>query len=586
MALQGQESGQLLLERVRELRQESFHADTAQLEEISGFLNSHHSETAKDSSHLILENYPDWWVAGKVGGRRAPPGLYFEQGSQEEEELYKYAAILFGMGIPLTLAERRSPTFRLFQDIDIWGSADESMPVEQLISPESCFITLLGKAIGEVFPPSASGSGNNFLDASIYDASGVSQTKGLRKASVRIVWPAITVDADRALRFRDLLISRLQTAGGAESGGPVADLEGRLRRFAAQNSWHGVLGDASYGQRAVVRLPLNDRVSPLPLRSPEGRPFQAVGVLRFAFSGEEDKKKNQMKVEWLCRQGELEVADWMKIGSVRQNEKASLTEWIVPTLPVGPMLTGLGRGARVKVRTQGGSDGGGGLRMAGAMAQRTTPLERAGQIVEVHRRFSANWDMQSFCDKMEKQCGQSTIQDNGVVTWRNPTNDARIEMHEEDRKITVVGKPNQVRSLIVFVSQFTEACPGLVQSNPNTASNPRSSNGYNNAPGSAFAPAGQTNADESTQESTANADKAADSGPAVGQLRVAHMEFVAEGAGELSLQVDETARVTYDEPGAENESRWVYGRSEKSGECGWFPLDHTRAVEEPEERET
>ena len=29
-----------------------------------------------------------------------------------------------------------------------------------------------------------------------------------------------------------------------------------------------------------------------------------------------------LKVEWLCRQGELESADWLKIGSVRLEDKA------------------------------------------------------------------------------------------------------------------------------------------------------------------------------------------------------------------------------------------------------------------------
>ena len=63
-----------------------------------------------------------------------------------------------------------------------------------------------------------------------------------------------------------------------------------------------------------------------------------------------------------------------------------------------------------------------------------------------------------------------------------------------------------------------------------------------------------------------------------GQLRVAFMDFKPEGAGELSLKEGEIARVTHDDPGSENESRWVYGNNETSGGCGWFPLDHTRAV--------
>merc|ERR1719491_2345023 len=464
--------------------------------------------------------------------------------------------------MPLTLAERRTPTFRLFQDLDVWGSAEDAMNVDHILSPESDFVRLLGKAVGEVFPPSLTGSDNqaapkNSLDASIYDASGTSQTKGLRKTSIRIVWPAVHVDADRALRFRDFLITRLQAAS-AEEGSPVAALESEIRQHNAQNSWHSVLGDVAYGQRAMVRMPLNDRVSPLPLRAPEGRAFNPSGVMRFIFAGEEKKKAN-MKIEWLCRQGELETADWIKIGSVRLGDTELLTEWKVPTLPSGPLLAGVTRGARVKVRTQAGSDGGGGLRVAGAMNQRTTPLERAGQIVEVHRKFGANWDMQNFCERMEKQCGQSTLQDNGVVIWKNPTNDARIEMHEEDRKISVVGKPNQVRSLIVFVSQFTEACPGLAQTATSTQQ------GYaRQAPGSAFAP----QATQETQGASESAEKIgeAQNGPAVGQLRVAHMDFEAEGSGELSIKVGEKARVTYDEPGSESESRWIYGRNEISGE--------------------
>jgi hypothetical protein len=483
----------------------------------------------------------------------------------------------------MTLAERRSPVFRLFQDLDIWGSAESAVEVEQLLNPESPLVSLIGKAVGEVFPPTASASSSPFLDASIYDASGTSQTKGLRKTSIRLVWPAIAVDADRALRFRDFLISRLQAAATASSEGPIAELDAQLRQSNAQNSWHSILGDAAYGQRSAVRMPLSDRVSPLPLRAPEGRPFHPVGVMRFNFA---ETGKIKMKVEWLCRQGELESADWLKIGCVRLDEKSPLTEWVVPSLPVSPMMAGAARGARVKVRTQGGSDGGGGLRMARGVVK-STPLERAGQIVEVHRRFGANWDTQTFCEKMEKQCGQSTLQPDGTVTWKNPTNDARIEMHEEDRKITVVGKPNQVRSLIVFVSQFTEACPGLATATP-SANYAARSQGYN-APGSAFAPAdrGSTNGGtaQDAAESVADEQKAAVG--AVGQLRVAHMDFEAEGAGELTLKVDETARVTYDDTsGGDQESRWVYGRNEKSGDCGWFPLDHTKPVEEPTERET
>ena len=42
----------------------------------------------------------------------------------------------------------------------------------------------IGSVVGEAFPGHAS-----FLDVAVYDATGLSQTKGVRKTSVRLVWP-------------------------------------------------------------------------------------------------------------------------------------------------------------------------------------------------------------------------------------------------------------------------------------------------------------------------------------------------------------------------------------------------------------
>ena len=63
---------------------------------------------------------------------------------------------------------------------------------------DSALTRLIGTVVGEVFP-----SHGGFLDVAVYNATGLSQTKGVRKTSLRLVWPGILIDADRAVRDRD-----------------------------------------------------------------------------------------------------------------------------------------------------------------------------------------------------------------------------------------------------------------------------------------------------------------------------------------------------------------------------------------------
>eukprot|EP00971_Amphidinium_carterae_P052284 1029305-Amphidinium_carterae.1 len=67
-------------------------------------------------------------------------------------------------------------------------------------------------------------------------------------------------------------------------------------------------------------MPLNDRVSPPPLRSPEQRPFHPVGVLRFTHAGKK-------AVEWICEAGDLDPPEWVKIGCLRLGQTEKLTDW-------------------------------------------------------------------------------------------------------------------------------------------------------------------------------------------------------------------------------------------------------------------
>mmetsp|Transcript_89106 Transcript_89106/g.229967 ORF Transcript_89106/g.229967 Transcript_89106/m.229967 type:complete len:558 (+) Transcript_89106:52-1725(+) len=550
---QNDAEGETLLAWVQEVRAvEHLQADPATLAEIRRFLQSHEAENVRASTHTVLENYPDWWTRN----RRAPPGLLIEE-QDDLEELYRHAGTLHALGVPLTLGERRTAAFRFFQDVEVWGSREASMPADQLIGPETALTRLVGSVVSEVFLQQG-----GFLDAAVYDASGLSQTKGVRKTSLRLVWPGVVVDAERASRVRDLLVHRVRSL--ASEGGALAELEASLLEHSQANGWHSVFADAAYSPKSLVRMPLSDRVSPLPLRAPERRPLSPIGVLRFTFAGE-----GKMKVEWLCRKAELQGAEWVKIGSLRQPADQKLTEWAVPAWPGNqPIPPSSTRTGRVKVRTAGGSDGGGGLRLRNK-ENNCSPPERAGQLLSVERRASGT--PEEFAAKVEHHLGKATVEADGSLVWKQPNGDARIVLYGADRCVKVIGRPNQVRSLVVLVSPYTEAAAGLGRYGPNAAP----------PPSEAYAPVanggdGGTATDEEQKDGVAPQSAAAPGG----QLRVAQHAFEAEGQGELELAPGDAVCVTDDPTGGNDQDRWVYGRSEVSSQCGWFPLSHTVPQEE------
>lgn len=553
-------SEQDLLAWAKEVRgEEHLQADPAVLDQIMNFLQSKEAESTRTATHCVLENYPDWWAKG----RRAPPGLDII--SQEDvEELYKCAGKLFGLGIPMTLAERRTPAFRFFQDVEAWGSRDNCMKVEELIGPDSTLLRVIGTVLAEVFP----GHGG-FLDTAIYDATGLSQTKGVKKTSLRLVWPGLVVDSDRAARVRDLVVHRLASAP------ELVELEGQLREHSSVNAWHNVFGDAAYAGRSNVRMPLSDRVSPLPLRAPERRPLAPVGVLRLSFTGE----SKLQKIEWLCKQSELENSEWIKIGCLRQGEDVELTEWTVPSFPGNqPIPTSTTRTGRVKVRTAAGSDGGGGLRLRTAKIAPVT--ERAGQLLTVERRFSCEPD--EFSLKMEHHLGKPMLEPDGSCVWQQPGGDARIVMFSEDKRVKIIGRPNQVRSLVVIVAPFTEAQPTLGSAARPSGAGPQMPDGR--MPSDAFAPP-NTGSDDATNGGYTGGQNAAAARKTVvlvDKVLLVKQDFEAQGQGELGLLQSESVRVTADPEGESGggDDRWVYGISEDTQQTGWFPLSHTVAPED------
>ena len=69
---------------------------------------------------------------------RQPPGVKGRAARAIAEDntldiLYSYTSTLYHIGIPLTLTEKRTPEIRFGQDIEIWGSKDETRKAEELI---------------------------------------------------------------------------------------------------------------------------------------------------------------------------------------------------------------------------------------------------------------------------------------------------------------------------------------------------------------------------------------------------------------------------------------------------------------------
>eukprot|EP00927_Polykrikos_kofoidii_P052127 TRINITY_DN45910_c0_g1_i1.p1 TRINITY_DN45910_c0_g1~~TRINITY_DN45910_c0_g1_i1.p1 ORF type:complete len:608 (-),score=80.96 TRINITY_DN45910_c0_g1_i1:44-1867(-) len=575
-----------VLARVRDVRSvENITEDAREsLEELRNVLLSHQTDNAQNATHVVLENYPDWWCTS----RRAPAGLHFNQGGEggaTQEDLCRAVGTLHTMGIPMTLAEKRTPVFRLFQDVEAWGTRDASIPMEDLVDPECELMLLLGRVMGEIFP----GHGG-FLDAVVFDSTGLSQTKGVKKTSLRLVWPSLAVDSDRAPRVRDLVVHRV-TGAAAEEGGAIAKLGAKLREFSEKTAWHTVFGDAAYAARACVRMPFCDRVSPLPLRAPERRPLTAIGVLRFTFNG---NGGNLKQAEWLCREDELDAAEWVKIGSVRMSSDTKLTEWSMPSFataqPIPPSST---RTGRVKVRTAGGSEAiVGGMTRTTAQPVKPPSSERAGQLLTVERRF--NGPPENFCEKIEPHLGQPIAEADDSLVWRQTGGEARVVLYGEDRRVKVIGKPSQVRSLVVMISPWTEAvqslgaalCTRVPQENraPSAAYAPSENTSNGNVAestgGEPQAGSAEVSDASVTQNSTAAVPDPATPAAGSGQTRVTHQAFDAQGQGELPLRVGDVVVVSHDPEGDTPSvgDRWVYGDCQASGQCGWFPLSHTSSL--------
>ena len=319
------------------------------LKRIRDFLQKHETASSTDNTHAVFDNYVDWWLGKKSSFKLA----IAEDGTIEL--LNNYIDECYKLGVPLTLAEKRTPEIKFVQDLCIWGTPTDTVTVEELFQQDGHFAHMLGRAIGEIYPQSES------LHLVVFDATGTSMTKAVMKTSVRLVWPSLVVDKERALKIHDYVVDKFKDASEAE----LKELSQRALELNKENVWANIFSTEIYTGRQCVRMPLCDRVSPSPMKAPERRPFVPVCVLKFNY--QEGALQTSERVVKSAE--ELDGHEWIKIGSIRCETGTPLTEWKEPVRKAsgpggtrsflsaaGGVLRGQRSSGQVKVRTRSGSD--------------------------------------------------------------------------------------------------------------------------------------------------------------------------------------------------------------------------------------
>uniref|UniRef100_A0A7S4PSJ7 SH3 domain-containing protein n=1 Tax=Alexandrium monilatum TaxID=311494 RepID=A0A7S4PSJ7_9DINO len=548
------------------------------LEKWSKFLQEHETPSANDCTHTVFDNYSDWWMGSKPNYKLAIAE------DNTLDMLYKCIGQLYDLGIPLTLAEKRTPEIRFVQDVEIWGTKDAAPSLEDIMSTESKFARLLGKTMGEIY------TGQNFLDVVVFDATGMSRTKGVMKTSARLVWSSIIVNKDRAAHIRDYVVHRFKESKDED----IRALEAKMLTYNRDNHWNGIFCDALYFGRFGIRMPLCDRVSPAPLKKPEQRPFRPVGVFRFKFEG-----GDVQEVEQICGKDDLEGCEWLKIGCIRRDAGSELTEWTLPSWKgeraprtvnnshtqstvTATSLASRG-GGQVKPRTKGGSGD-------NDRSNRLRPTREQERQTTVEREFDGTLD--EFRERLEaalgKQEGEIT-QVEGQLTWRKEADGMQITFKSSNRRVYIVGTVHQIRALLHTIGHVVKSTGGDARSTTtarSATSRPGSEYGAHSAvyaaPSAVYAPHTVHAPSQVYAASTASrAGSVREGGQAAeSSRRKVTRAFEPEGSGELRLCIDDLVTVTHDpEESQHNRHRWVFGTNETTQQRGWFPNSHATPVQ-------
>lgn len=339
-------SGWALLGKAKRKRDiESFRYEAEMpefLEDASNFLKGHETACKRQYTHSVFENYTDWWTS-----KRPTYRLDISDGDAVNR-LHDIIAMCYQLGLPLTLSEARSPVFRFVLEVDIWGregagvGPGSHVGTSELLDTCGPFLRVIGRAMRELFP--AAGENALDMDLVVFDATGRHVSQAAHKTSLRLVWPTVVVDAARAKRVRDHIVERFVTSTAAD----VVALGDRIAECHTWNSWYTVFRSSFYTTAAPdLRMPLCDRVTPAPLKKPEGRPFQPLGIWRI--TKPKLSETNTVTWEQLFFPAQLPNHLWVRAGSIRLDGGEELTDWTEPecleSWAEGPASNGIAAGA-------------------------------------------------------------------------------------------------------------------------------------------------------------------------------------------------------------------------------------------------
>ena len=333
----------LLKFREGELQEEQGAKD--KLKEIHKFLTDHETVSPSDCTHEVLNGFGDWWV-----NQKSTKKLGIAE-DNTVDAFYKHMATMYEMGVPLTLGEKRTPQFKLLQDFELRGTKDDYVKPKELIGDQKQFLRILGKHMRELFPSLSD------LHAMIFDGSGTSSLLGVLQTTVRVVWPQIIVDKDRAGTIMNYLAHKLSTSEDEE----IKNLESRMKGLSDHNNWKNIFADSIYFGSVAIRMPLNDSVAQPPMMRPEHRAFKPLNIFSFPNSNDSQMQEIQVLYDHTENGDSFESHDFIKMGCVRMPTGTPLTDWVRPTWSeragqvsscVAPSRTG----RNVHVRTIAGSD--------------------------------------------------------------------------------------------------------------------------------------------------------------------------------------------------------------------------------------
>ena len=570
---------------VESLQHESIKNVPELLVKISKFLQDHETASINDCTHTVFDNYSDWWM------NNTPTYKLAVAEDNTVDQLHRVIAQLYDLGIPLTLTEKRTTVIRFIQDVEIWGTQEKCVSAVELIDCQGAFMKLLGKTIGSVYPK------QEFLDCVVFDATGLSRTKGIMKTSVRLVWSKIVVDRTRAGKIHDYVVFRFKDS--QEPG--VKAFEEQVQKYnGKENQWANIFNDSIYFGRFGIRMPLCDRVSPAPLKKPEHRPFKPIGVVRCKYKQGEIESVFE-SVERICDATDLSGEEWIRIGCIRRDAGQELTDWQAPnfTPPVASRNHSLGGGGggkrqpgRVQMRTLGGSD------RPVRSQPRTHQQTQQEHLTTVQRQFDGT--VAEFREQLEKalggQQGENFTEDAEKLVWQQPGDTGRIEMKASNHRVYMTGKSHQVRSLCTTVARFCRqagdaaSTVGTARSSlPGSRSELESKPGSERNPINVFAPNRRFTPSAVYAPSQVHSTTSYESTSRVNTQceirRLAIKEFSPQGNCELELKIGDHVTIKHDpEVNDANVNRWVHGINER-GEDGWFPYSFTDPLQLTEESE-